>query len=33
MKTMTFKYRPNNKKKSFADMEKAIAGKTTKRLS
>lgn len=27
MKTMTFKYRPNNKKKSFADMEKAIAGK------
>lgn len=27
MKTMTFKYRPNNKKKSLADMEKAIAGK------
>ena len=27
MKTMTFKYRPNNKKTSLADMEKAIAGK------
>jgi predicted transcriptional regulator len=27
MKTMTFKYRPNNRKKSLADMEKAIAGK------
>ena len=27
MKTMTFKYRPNNKKKTLADMEKAIAGK------
>jgi predicted transcriptional regulator len=27
MKAITFKYRPNNKKKSFADMEKAIAGK------
>ncbi|MBP7845791.1 MAG: hypothetical protein KA116_13370 [Proteobacteria bacterium] len=27
MKTMTFKYRPNNKKKMLADMEKAIAGK------
>ena len=27
MKTMTFKYRPNNKKKMLKDMEKAIAGK------
>lgn len=27
MKTMTFKYRPNNRKKSFVAMEKAIAGK------
>ena len=27
MKTMTFKYRPNSRAKSLADMEKAIAGK------
>jgi predicted transcriptional regulator len=27
MKAITFKYRPNNKKKSFADMEKSIAVK------